>query len=47
MKEFGLSLAGGEDPHAKDYAVLLEKIKARRTPRLLQTVMLRSLRQAV
>ena len=47
LKEFGLSLAGGEDPHAKDYAALLEKIKSRPDAQLLQTVMLRSLRQAV
>ena len=47
LKEFGLSLPGGEDPTAKDYAALLEKIKARPDALLLQTAMLRSLRQAV
>ena len=47
MAEFGLFLNGGEKPHAKDYAELLEKIKPRPDAGLLQTVMLRSLRQAV
>lgn len=47
LKEFGLSLSGGDEPHAKDYAKLLAKIKDRPDAQLLQTVMLRSLRQAV
>ncbi|MGB8339732.1 MAG: ribonuclease R [Burkholderiales bacterium] len=47
LKEFGLQLGGGDAPHAKDYAALLEKIKPRPDARLLQTVMLRSLQQAV
>jgi ribonuclease R len=47
LKEFGFSLDGGDDPHAKDYAALLAKIKDRPDAQLLQTVMLRSLRQAV
>ena len=47
MREFGLSLGGGDDPKAKDYAVLLESIKGRSNVQLLQTVMLRSLRQAM
>jgi ribonuclease R len=46
LKEFGLGLAGGDDPTAKDYAALLEQIKPRPDAQLLQTVMLRSLRQA-
>ncbi len=44
---FGLQLGGGEEPHAKDYAALLERIGDRPDKQLLQTVMLRSLRQAV
>lgn len=44
---FGLQLGGGESPAAKDYAKLLEKIGKRPDRQLLQTVMLRSLRQAV
>ena len=47
LKEFGLGLPGGDSPTAKDYGVLLEKIKPRPDAQLLQTVMLRSLRQAV
>ncbi|HEX4985133.1 MAG TPA: ribonuclease R [Burkholderiales bacterium] len=47
LREFGLQLTGGENPRAKDYARLLEKIKTRPDVQLLQTVMLRSLRQAV
>ncbi|MDD5328552.1 MAG: ribonuclease R [Sulfuricella sp.] len=47
LKEFGLPLSGGDDPHAKDYAKLLSKVKGRPDEQLLQTVMLRSLRQAV
>lgn len=47
LTEFGLGLGGGEDPHAKDYAALLDKVKDRPDAQLLQTVMLRSLRQAV
>tara|TARA_Y100000590_G_scaffold217758_1_gene246645 strand:+ start:446 stop:2620 length:2175 start_codon:yes stop_codon:yes gene_type:complete len=47
LKEFGLQLGGGSDPHAKDYVKTLEKIKDRPDAQLLQTVMLRSLRQAV
>jgi ribonuclease R len=44
---FGMQLGGGDDPQAKDYAALLEKIQGRPDKQLLQTVMLRSLRQAI
>ena len=47
MAEFGFVLTGGDEPHAKDYADLLAKIKGRPDEQLLQTVMLRSLQQAV
>ncbi|GAB4122318.1 MAG: ribonuclease R [Sideroxydans sp.] len=47
LKEFGLQLGGGDDPQAGDYAKLLKQIKGRPDAALLQTVMLRSLRQAV
>ena len=47
LQEFGLGLPGGENPTAKDYGALLEKIKPRPDAALLQTVMLRSLRQAM
>ncbi len=47
LKDFGLSLGGGDEPHAKDYAALLSRVKDKPYAGLLQTVMLRSLRQAV
>ena len=47
LKEFGLQLGGGEEPQAADYSKLLKKIKGRPDAGLLQTVMLRSLRQAM
>jgi len=46
MKEFGFQLGGGEEPQAADYSKLLKGIKGRPDHGLLQTVMLRSLRQA-
>jgi len=47
LKGFGLQLGGGDEPHASDYAKLLAKVKDRPDAQLLQTVMLRSLKQAV
>ena len=47
LKGFGLSLSGGDTPHAKDYAKLLARVKDRPDAQLIQTVMLRSLQQAV
>jgi ribonuclease R len=47
LAEFGLTMPGGDEPKAKDYARLIEQIKPRPDAQLLQTVMLRSLRQAV
>jgi ribonuclease R len=47
FREFGLQLGGGDDPQAADYSKLLKQIKGRPDAGLLQTVMLRSLRQAV
>jgi ribonuclease R len=47
LASFGLQLGGGEEPHAKDYARLLASIKSRPDLQLLQTVLLRSLQQAV
>ncbi len=46
LKEFGLQLGGGEEPQAGDYSKLLKSIKGRPDAGLLQTVMLRSLKQA-
>jgi ribonuclease R len=47
LKEFGLALGGGDEPHASDYAKLLARLQGRPDKQLLQTVMLRSLQQAV
>ena len=47
LREFGLNLGGGDEPQAKDYALLLERVKERPDRQLLQTALLRSLRQAV
>ena len=47
LKAFGLRLSGGDDPAAMDYAKLLQRIQKREDCHLLQTVMLRSLRQAL
>ena len=47
LKDFGLTLGGGEQPQAKDYAELLQRIKDKPYADMLQTVMLRSLSQAV
>jgi len=47
LKGFGLQLSGGDKPRAGDYAKVLEKIKTRPDAQLLQTIMLRSLQQAV
>lgn len=46
LGEFGFQLGGGDAPHASDYADLLKRIGERPDKQLLQTVMLRSLRQA-
>jgi ribonuclease R len=43
----GLQLPGGEIPRPADYAALLERIRKRPDFALLQTVLLRSLKQAV
>jgi ribonuclease R len=47
LAELGLSLSGGKKPQASDYAQLLEGIKGRPDQHLIQTVLLRSLSQAV
>ncbi|HYF97991.1 MAG TPA: ribonuclease R [Coxiellaceae bacterium] len=46
MQVFGLRLSGGDNPTAMDYANLLERIQKRADAHLLQTVLLRSLKQA-
>jgi ribonuclease R len=47
LAELGLQLPGGEVPRPKDYASLLERIRKRPDFGLLQTILLRSLKQAV
>ncbi|WP_297573798.1 ribonuclease R [uncultured Deefgea sp.] len=47
LKTVGLSLGGDEDPTASDYAKLLNSFKDRLDAPLLQTMLLRSLSQAV
>ncbi|MBI3776390.1 MAG: ribonuclease R [Gammaproteobacteria bacterium] len=47
LSELGLSLGGGEKPEPKHYAKLLTQIQGRPDLHLIQTVMLRSLKQAV
>jgi ribonuclease R len=47
LAELGLQLPGGEIPRPRDYAELLERIRRRPDFALLQTILLRSLKQAV
>src|SRR5687767_12143638 len=47
LAELGLQLPGGEIPRPGDYAKLLERIRKRPDFALLQTILLRSLKQAV
>ncbi len=47
LGELGLSLPGGKKPKASDYTLLLERIRTRPDKHLIQTVLLRSLSQAL
>lgn len=47
LKQVGLNLGGGDKPSASDYAELMPKIKMRPDALLLQTMLLRSMQQAV
>jgi ribonuclease R len=47
LAELGLSLPGGKKPTAQDYAALLEGVKHRPDRHLIQTVLLRSMQQAM
>lgn len=47
LKQVGLNLTGGDKPTASDYAALMPKIKSRPDALLLQTMLLRSMQQAV
>jgi ribonuclease R len=46
LKERGLSLAGGKQPMAADYAKMLKRVQGRPDTHVIETVMLRSLSQA-
>lgn len=47
LRELGLPLGGGDEPSAQDYSNLLAQIADRPDARLIQTVLLRSMMQAV
>ncbi len=47
LGELGLNLGGGDKPEPSDYQVLLEQIQERPDGHIVQTMMLRSLSQAV
>ena len=47
LKTLGLTLAGGDDPQASDYSAVIERIRPRPDAPLLQTMLLRSMQQAI
>jgi len=47
LGELGLNLPGGDKPTAQDYATLLASVKGRADAHLIQTVLLRSMQQAM
>ncbi|AWH90261.1 ribonuclease R [Buchnera aphidicola (Melanaphis sacchari)] len=47
LKELGLSLLGGDNPKACHYSILLKKILNRPDYEMIQTLLLRSMKQAV
>ena len=47
ISEFGLYMGGGDKPSPKDFTELLKKIETRPDSHLLQTIVLRSMQQAV
>ncbi len=47
LGELGLSLSGGDTPTSLDYQALMEQLENRADSNMIQTVMLRSLRQAM
>ncbi|MEM1244576.1 MAG: RNB domain-containing ribonuclease, partial [Pseudomonadota bacterium] len=47
LKEFNLTLKGGDEPEPKHYAELLKQIDGRAEKQLIQMVLLRSLSQAI
>jgi ribonuclease R len=47
LRQAGLNLGGGDKPTAADYAAVMQQIKERPDAMLLQTMLLRSMQQAV
>ena len=47
LRSVGLSLGGGDEPTPRDYAELAAQVRARPDSALLQTMMLRSMQQAI
>ena len=47
LKQVGLTLTGGDTPSASDYQTLMQQVKLRPDAALLQTMLLRSMQQAV
>lgn len=47
LSELGLTLKGGDDPSPADYAEVLEQVRERPDAELIQTMLLRSMQQAV
>ncbi|HEX4856556.1 MAG TPA: ribonuclease R [Limnobacter sp.] len=47
LRSVGLTLEGGDDPTSMDYANLMKKVQGRPDQALLQTMMLRSMQQAI
>ena len=47
LRGVGLALGGGEKPHASDYAALMAQVRDRPDAQMLQTMVLRSMQQAV
>ncbi|KVF30915.1 ribonuclease R [Burkholderia vietnamiensis] len=47
LRGMGLTLGGGEKPHASDYAALMAQIRDRPDAQMLQPMLLRSMQQAV
>ncbi|ALP52978.1 exoribonuclease R [Candidatus Tenderia electrophaga] len=47
LSSVGLTLGGGDEPEPKHYAKILDQLQGRPDAHLIQTVLLRSLRQAV
>lgn len=47
LRDMGLTLGGGDTPHASDYAALMAHIRDRPDVQMLQPMLLRSMQQAV